>query len=502
MSTQRFYIFLILVLACMAPVAWGQQTSGLGGQKEAIQLLWEKINDARANPLQAAAAIGVSEATLQAEDPEFYDRIKGGMPLLKMSSALTLTATDHTSEMIQDGYFSKDSASGNTFEERLDSAGYLPGTTGESIGILLFSNYMDPVDAAGLLFERLLRKELSTGGTADRNILNPEFQLIGIGFGAGVASLAEGDFNAYFLTCDFGELSDAEVKTEQAYERLLLSLANQVRRKPIQTAASLGMDLDELKDTAPALYTAWMNTLPVLSPAKSMSDLAQEEVVSAVSDLSSGVLSVEAGKSGWVVERVPSTTEVPHAAILLAYRSRNATEGYDPAADMYALIRKLAVMDAFYWGDTTPCLLDPTVNEIGFATAQRLAHPPNEDAAAQVELVALVTGTTSSPESVLIVQAYSDNDGNGLYSPGEEAAKIPLEIFSGSTPVGFARNMPASTGRYGVSVVPAPSGPARIEAAGVSDAGVGFSIGSGQSAWVPLVVPPVLDSGNTGGSGE
>lgn len=184
----------IILLSCFASFASAQDTSAM--QEE--QML-ELIND---------------------------ERLKYGIGPLILNPVLTQVARDHNKEMIEMDYFSHDSYDGSAFWERIKEGGYPLGRVAENIAM----NYPPDVVKA--------HQNLMNSPGHRVNILNPDYNEIGIGIWVG-------EYSSYpdtaMYTQDFGWNQNTEIPfsitsfepssdiiLEDGEEQLLSIVANDV----------------------------------------------------------------------------------------------------------------------------------------------------------------------------------------------------------------------------------------------------------------------------------
>lgn len=124
-------------------------------------------------------------------------RVEHGLAPLELDPQLTHAATEHTSEMLRDGYFGHDSADGASFTTRL--AAYT-GATGAHWSVaenLLWAS--GPLDA-----DRTIAVWMASPGHR-ANILAPRWRQVGIAvIHADRAPGYYGDHGATVVTTDFG----------------------------------------------------------------------------------------------------------------------------------------------------------------------------------------------------------------------------------------------------------------------------------------------------------
>ncbi len=213
-------------------------------QDEALLAL---INQARQNPLAVAASMGMDPEKILKDLPELEKILREGLPPVTFNGNLFEAARAHTQDMFANGYYSHDSPDGRGYDARIRDSGYLAATTGESLGMLAFANFIDPGDAVRFLFEYMFWDELDPLRTEKRNILDPGLKEAGVSVDTGVLSLGGAPWNVYLVTCDFG----AAISGPEAG---LLQLINQARENPLAVAASLGMDPQQILADFPELH--------------------------------------------------------------------------------------------------------------------------------------------------------------------------------------------------------------------------------------------------------
>ncbi|HDL07123.1 MAG TPA: CAP domain-containing protein [Desulfobacteraceae bacterium] len=227
--------------------------------REQEELLLELINRARANPLAAARSLGLNTDKILEDLPEIADILVNGLPPFTYNGNLYLAAAAHNNDMLENSFYSSISLNGLTPEERILNNGYMPKNTGESLGMLGFSNFVEAEDAARIIFSNMFKDELDAKRDRQRNILNPDLKEAGISIGSGAFHFGVSSFNVYLVTCDFA-LSAAE---ELEFE--LISLINQIRQDPLAAAVSIGINTDRIISESNELGNILTNGLPPLS---------------------------------------------------------------------------------------------------------------------------------------------------------------------------------------------------------------------------------------------
>lgn len=216
------------------------------------------INEARRNPLEMAASLGMDPEKIVADLPELENILTNGLYPLALNATLAEAASAHTGDMFARGYYSTLSPDGLDYDERICEAGYPAVLSGESLGMILFANFISPEDAARLIFEYMFQDELDPTRTEKRNILDPCLKEAGISLQSGTLSLGGARWNVYLATCDFGSLLSCP-------ESELFELINQARENPLQMAESLDMDPARVLADFPEWEDVLTQGLPPLS---------------------------------------------------------------------------------------------------------------------------------------------------------------------------------------------------------------------------------------------
>lgn len=253
-------IFHTLVTAFIALAIWGNSLECRAQIDWSVheQALFSLINKAREKPLETARSLGMDTEQLLTELSDLRDILLNGLPPLAYDSRIRAAASSHTSEMLSSGYYSHLSRDGSTWEQRMLEAGYVASLSGESLGMVGFSNFLQPAAAVEVLFNNMFRDELRADRIEKRNILSPEFEAVGVGMGFGVVTLGGSRVNAYVVTCNFGK-SGLAVLAEQ-----FIDLVNEARRDPLAMAEALGLDPDEVLASLPDMERVLKSGLPPL----------------------------------------------------------------------------------------------------------------------------------------------------------------------------------------------------------------------------------------------
>lgn len=165
------------------------------------QFMLELINRARANPLDEAARLGLDlneglpPGTISPEPK----------PPLAFHPLLITAARAHSDWMLAQDVFSHEGADGSSPGDRMSAAGYVfsgAWTWGENIAWKGTTGLASPVQFTGDSHEGLFR---SPGHR--ENLLNPDFDEVGIGVRTGVFTASDGmtvrNYNAVMVTQNF-----------------------------------------------------------------------------------------------------------------------------------------------------------------------------------------------------------------------------------------------------------------------------------------------------------
>jgi uncharacterized protein YkwD len=223
-------------------------------QDEALLVL---INQARENPLQAAASLGMDPERILSDLPNLAKILQEGLPPLTWNENLAEAAHAHTGDMFAQSYYSHISPDGRDYDQRIKESGYPAAVSGESLGMILFANFINPEDAVRLIFEYMFQDELNPSRTEQRTILNPCLREAGISVNMGAMGLGGAQWNVYLATCDFGAVMSCP-------EGALFDLINLARENPLEMAASLGLDPDQVLAELPEWYDILTQGLPPL----------------------------------------------------------------------------------------------------------------------------------------------------------------------------------------------------------------------------------------------
>ena len=251
-------LFILLLSVSLFGGANGVVCAAEGLPSPQDEALLALINQARQNPLAVAASMGMDPEKILKDLPELEKILREGLPPVMFNGNLYDAARAHTQDMFANGYYSHDSPDGRGFDARIRNSGYPAVATGESLGMLVFANFIDPGVAVRRLFEYMFWDELDPSRTEKRNILDPLLKEVGVSVDTGVISLGGALWNVYLATCDYGAVNSGP-------ETKLLQRINQARKNPLKAAASLGMDPEQVLADFPAWHDLLTQGLPPLT---------------------------------------------------------------------------------------------------------------------------------------------------------------------------------------------------------------------------------------------
>jgi hypothetical protein len=184
-----------------------------GSEARLLQL----VNQARKNPLKAAADLGMDPDRVLADFPEWHDLLTQGLSPYTFNSNLAEAARKHARDMLANGYYSHDSSDGRTYEDRIRAAGYDPLQAGESLFLACLGNDRPEnyskekvAEILQVIFRDILTRELSPYFAGQRNILNASLKEVGIGYALG-QSQELGSIcgkSVLLMVADFGSRSE------------------------------------------------------------------------------------------------------------------------------------------------------------------------------------------------------------------------------------------------------------------------------------------------------
>lgn len=409
-----------------------------GALSDGETALFDLINQARENPRVTAESLGIDADALIAEIPEMDDIITNGLPPLTRNDRLRAAGLVRTEGTLQACCDGEESFESRTLARRIADAGYVAVGTGESTGIILFANFIEPATAAGHLFEEMIRDELDPERTEPRVILNPDLEEIGIALGTGTYTLERQSFNMYMVSCVFG--AGADVPGLQ-----LFNLINQARTNPLDTAASLGMDTEALLDDYPLLYEVLTVGLPPLAFDARLYRAARAHTLDM---LEAEYYSGESPDGRTYEDRIREAGyEAVDAGEAVGLMCRTICD--EPGEAPTRFLRKMFTGEIEAGEPDAMTILNPLLAEGGIAIADGTSVELGGICGDEVILLTADFGAEEQfPERFLAGVTYVDANENGRYDAGE-GAPAALTVTG---PDGTASSL--SSGETGYFVLP------------------------------------------------
>ncbi len=453
-NMKRLHIILIGIIfisfSVMASANTGSEES-FTDEMEAEFLEW--INSARANPLEMAATVGLDPDQVLEDFPEFYDDLTQGMDPLNPDAALRDVARAHTEDMFTNGFFGYDSSDGTDLETRIRESAYNPESTGEAIGMLGFFNYIDTSEAVYQIFARLYIDELNPDRTRPLNILNPDFEDIGIGFGAGEFTVKEIPYNAYLVTCDFAY--QVSMDDQELY---LVELINQFRASPLDMVEAYGIDIEPYFEADTNLYEVLSTPVAPLVPNESLQSASKGHsddmlVNNFIDHISSDGRSTE----DRMVENDYDPIDV--GEVLQRVELLPFTEA---AYALHRVMEQMLLDEITNYVDFgTSTLLNPDFQDLGIGMVSGTCEFDDETVDVLISTTTLGTEEKERPP-YLVGTVYSDDDENGLYSYREGISGIRVTVEWDHSISGFLEIKELWTNKAGGFQCPLDSGLHRV----------------------------------------
>jgi uncharacterized protein YkwD len=358
MNTITRILSILLLLVSL----WG----GAGGVASAAEsipspndvALLALINQARQNPLAVAASMGMDQQKIIKDFPALENILRNGLPAVTFNVNLSAAARAHTQDMFAHNYYSHDSPDGLGYDARIRNSGYPAVATGESLGMLFFTNFIDPGDAVRHLFEYMFRDELNPLRKEKRNILNPDLKEAGVSVDTGVFSMGGTQWNVYIATVDFGAAIISGSENE------LLQLINRARANPLRVAASLGINTDGYLKGHPELRAAFEQGLPPLTINASLVSASQAHVRDMLENNYYGSISLD-GRT--YKERIEQSGYRFAAADEILGITWLFTDNVDPLVAANRVFENMLRYELDTFSDRNLTILGPRMTEIGIA---------------------------------------------------------------------------------------------------------------------------------------
>lgn len=196
--STRPYAYLLVVDFCL-PDALSRKA----GLTDQAYLMWQKINEARANPRLALDRLAITEEQAVAALGSDSWVLEQGLPPLAWNDELQSAAQNHNNDMFANVYYDHVSSNGLDPESRIAEGGYDAFETGETMALSLAYSYVDVNSVVNILVDDMLRAELTGAAGVERNIFSPAFTEVGLGFRVERVAVLIGGPYAYVVVADF-----------------------------------------------------------------------------------------------------------------------------------------------------------------------------------------------------------------------------------------------------------------------------------------------------------
>lgn len=209
---QNLFVLLALTAGLVLTQSGYQSAQAVTNLESARQalaeqpyVLWQKINQARRDPLAVVARLKLNEAQVRAVFADQGWILDQGLPPLAWNHLLVSTAQAHGRDMIDRVYYAYNSPEGVGYAQRIADAGYVAQQDGELLGALVFDRFVDLEQAVTRMFDIMLRDELLTVDAKQRRIFSAEFTEFGIAYFAETLPLFAGQPYVYLFVADFAQ---------------------------------------------------------------------------------------------------------------------------------------------------------------------------------------------------------------------------------------------------------------------------------------------------------
>lgn len=420
-------LFLALLLPSANVLAQPAREAVAQVQTRVVSL----VNEARSTPLSMAARLGMDPEAVLSDLPRMESVLRNGLPPLTPNHVVSAAAQGHVADMIERKYYGSESPEGRGPLDRLREAGYPAYFAGESLGLLTFLNFLDPIVAAERMFQNMFRDELRPDRREPRYILSEKVADIGVGFDSGQMEVSGKTFNSYLMAVDFGNRLNADFRGESV-RRSLLQLVNQARRDPLSAAASLGLEAADLIHGDPRLPEIPRRGLAPWNIQSSLQTVAKERVREMV--LNGTVSAPSSGKpapqekliqtgypsDAWVKERVRLIPA--HDAEGFADVARRMYQGF-----LGGELDGMESNDLF--------VFHPDLKEVGLSVGSLVLF--REGMGYQPYFVGVMLagsgGVDHRPH--ILLNLYLDQDADGKYSSGEGIPEFGFDVWGYDTGV-------------------------------------------------------------------
>lgn len=204
---QFTFLRYLLILIPLSLSSFNSFAYSYGDPSAAEQAHLEAINRARANPTTEAKRLGLSSVTEGVANGEIATlsngKAKPQQPLV-FNRQLSSAASNHTQDMIDRNFFAHSNPDGANPFDRISKTGYQFSNAGENIAYTASTMLLNEAATSLELHDNLFIDKNYAGRGHRVNILSSDFREIGIGVKLGKITRSGIQYNAAFVTTDFG----------------------------------------------------------------------------------------------------------------------------------------------------------------------------------------------------------------------------------------------------------------------------------------------------------
>lgn len=445
--TANIMAILLMVLACSFGHA---EAEGEDSTLEVPPYAIELINTIRLDPLAYAESIGIDPGKLIEELPWMAEYLKNGLPPLVSKSYFNSLAEEKNSEAK-----ASDETAG---ESDAPQAQYDFSLTGEFGGIVSFYNFMPSEFAWEIIIRNQFEQEIKPGRVEPLYILNPGFDSIGIAIRGGVHSNSKGEIkNAYFATI---YLASSTLKSEVQ----VLNMINQVRLDPDTIQTYLGKSLLEIVHNNPDTHLEWSRSCLPLMDSLILNKYARDysrQIVSPgegplfASDSTPYSRALEMGYEGskFAETYTPIPVNVTSGEIATMVFSSLVDEEFKTFSDRKAIFSLDTVHGGLGisftgGGEGQEQISFSSVLCAGILKKDTLVDENvDENFHPQAGIYGVVY--SDRDENGLV---YPDNNGNKIYSPGEDIEGASIVVVRKSDGITVSRVYTDRAGHFSISL--------------------------------------------------
>jgi len=196
-----YKILIIQLVIVILSISSGFCWQGKSGMEAALLM---KIHGARLNPRKALIGLGINAGQFIRCYPDMKHYLNGGLAELLQDDRLFSSADKYAQEMVKEKHFSRISLDGSTPEKRFQKFSYFSKFADESLGILLFRNYLSKDAAVDALYRNIIENEVKCKNNRDLIVFNPHFKDIGLSIKSGSLDIKGVKLNFYLAVVDLG----------------------------------------------------------------------------------------------------------------------------------------------------------------------------------------------------------------------------------------------------------------------------------------------------------